>query len=351
MLENKSVILALTDGKAGHETQTQGLAQVLNQSNVYVVEWLDIRLPSKWHYKFLRFLIKYSRNTSWLKYFFNQQQLNQISKQSVKYIVSSGGNTLVANVLLKAYLSKQQLVQNIVASSLRGVPACFFDAVFTIHAEQKDLTHYVYYPIAPNKMTANPLTQAQAREHLGILKSDTVICILIGSDTKTVKIGSASKWGKILLTVRKQYPDARILLTTSRRTSVAFEKELKEFISQHQLFSALDKSIWISQGMCCDVRDFIKAADWALVSSDSTSMIAEVIMAEKKLLVVSAEEMLDSAVQLQLKYLQEQKQLMLCDLGQINKVSVLLQGIQVQAHSKKFHQVLNKQLAERSSNY
>lgn len=351
MLENKPVILALTDGKAGHETQTQGLIQVLNQSNEYKVEWLDIRLPSKWHYKFLRFLIKYSRNTNWLNYFLNQQQLSQISNLSVRYIVSSGGNTLVANVLLKAHLSKQQWVQNIVASSLRGVPARFFNAVLTIHPEQKKLTHYVYYPIAPNKMTANPLTQAVAREHLGVLKSDTAICILIGADTKTVKIGSASKWAKILLTVRKQYPAARILLTTSRRTPKAFEEELKEFISQHQLFSALDKTIWVAHGMCGDIQDFIKAADWVLVSSDSTSMIAEVIMAEKKLLVVSAEEMLDSAIQLQLKYLQEQKQLILCDLDEIINVSALLPSIQVQAHTKKFHQVLNKQLAERSSNY
>ena len=345
MLENKPVILALTDGKAGHETQTQGLIQVLNQSNDYLVEWLDIRLPSKWHYKFLRFLISYSRNENWLKYFFNQQQLSLISKRPIRYIVSSGGNTLVANVLLKTYLSKRQLVQNIVASSLRGVPAYFFDAVLTIHAEQKEVTPYVYYPIAPNKMTANPLTQAQAREHLGILKSEITIGILIGADTKTIKIGSASTWGKILLSIRNQYPDARLVLTTSRRTSIAFEKELEEFINQHQLFSALDKTVWVAQGMSCDVQDFIKAADWVLASSDSTSMIAEVIMAEKKLLVVRAEKILDSAVQKQLKYLQEQKQLMQCDLDQINEVSVHLQNIQVQAHTKKFHHVLNKQLA------
>ena len=57
MSKNKSMILALTDGKPGHETQTQGLIQLLNYSNEYNVEWLTLQFPSKWHYKILRFFL------------------------------------------------------------------------------------------------------------------------------------------------------------------------------------------------------------------------------------------------------------------------------------------------------
>ena len=60
--------------------------------------------------------------------------------------------------------------------------------VFTIHEQQAVLPHYFYYPIAPNKMSALPLTRERAREHLGIQNAEQTIAILIGADTKTVKL-------------------------------------------------------------------------------------------------------------------------------------------------------------------
>ena len=47
-MSQSPIILALTDGKAGHETQTQGIVQLLNQQQTYQVEWLKLELPSKW---------------------------------------------------------------------------------------------------------------------------------------------------------------------------------------------------------------------------------------------------------------------------------------------------------------
>ena len=63
-------------------------------------------------------------------------------------------------------------------------------------------------------MSALPLTRERAREHLGIQNAEQTIAILIGADTKTVKIGEAAQWATVLQQVRKQYPTARLLLTT-----------------------------------------------------------------------------------------------------------------------------------------
>lgn len=346
MSEKKPVILAMSDGKAGHETQTQGLIQVLNHHQQYEVEWVVLQLHNKLSFKIIRFLLKFFLNTAWLKYFLTLEQLFEISKRPVRYIVSAGGNTLVANALLKKYLSVEleYPVQNIVASSLRGVPARCFDAVFTIHVEQKDLAHYVYYPIAPNKMTASLLTQDQARKNLGILYTEFVITILIGADTKNVKIGSAQKWAAALLMIRQQYPAARILLSSSRRSSVEFEQQLSQYVEENNIFHANDQIVWVAQGQSCDIKDFIKAADWILASPDSTSMTAEVIMAEKKLVILDAEQMSDQAIQSQLLYLQQQKQLIQWDLNSTQALPALIETIELQPHSQLFYQVLSDKL-------
>ena len=56
MTQQKDFILALTDGKPGHETQTQGMVQLLNQQKNYQVEWIQLNLPKKWLYRVLKFL-------------------------------------------------------------------------------------------------------------------------------------------------------------------------------------------------------------------------------------------------------------------------------------------------------
>ena len=346
MLNKKTVILALTDGKAGHETQTQGLIQILNQHQQYDVEWVVLQLPNKLSFKIIRFLLKFFLNTAWLKYFLTLEQLFEISKRPVRYIVSAGGNTLVANALLKKYLSVEleYPVQNIVASSLRGVPARCFDAVFTIHVEQKDLAHYVYYPIAPNKMTASGFNQEQARKNLGILDQAFVITVLIGADTKTVKIGSSQKWAKALSQIRQNYPTAQLLLSSSRRSSIEFEKDLNRYAEEKCIFQNSDQIVWVAQGQNCEIKDFIQAANWVLVSPDSTSMVAEVIMAEKKVLIFDSSNILDKNIKKQLAFLELDKQLAFWDVEKDIPIQFLLNNIHLKSHNLKLQKVLQKKI-------
>lgn len=344
MNEVKPFILAISDGKAGHETQTQGLVQLLNASNEFEVKWITIKLPDKWLYRYLRFLLKFSCNTAWLKYFITQEEWSRLHNRTIRYIVSSGGNTLVVNALLKQYFCEQNKTQNIVASSLHGIPARLFDVVFTIHKEQKQFPHYVYYPIAPNKMTALPLTQTQSRQHLGIEENEQVITVLLGADTKTVKIGSVEKWGQALLEIRAQYPQARILLSSSRRTPIVFEKSLEQVLQQANIIHKNDQFIWVAQGQSCDVKDFIKAADWVLASPDSTSMVAEVIMAEQNLIVMEAESISDADIQQQLDFLQQQKQLILWHLASPVVLRDLLKQLDLKSHTQLFSQILKNGL-------
>lgn len=346
MQSNKPVILALTDSKAGHETQTQGIVQLLNQQQAYQVEWIHLTIPNKWQYRLLKWFLPLLTSRS-LSYFVDQHQLEKIRQYKVAYIVSAGGNTLLANALLKKELLKYGDVKNIVASSLRGIKATYFDVVFTIHAAQAALEHYLYYPIAPNKMCALPLTQLQARSNLGLNSSDQVIAVLIGADTKTVGIGSAHAWGTTLHKIRSEYPDARLLVTTSRRTPIEFEQALTEYCEQKHLFKNTDQITWVAQGQQCDIKDYIVAADWVLSSADSTSMVAEVVMSGRSLVILCNESgMNDVQIQYQLHFLAQQRWLYLYQLSDAvnlqNIIPMLTPKNHSQALAKKMEQNLQR---------
>ncbi|MHA3057166.1 ELM1/GtrOC1 family putative glycosyltransferase [Acinetobacter sp. ANC 4641] len=335
MHNSHPIILALTDGKAGHETQTQGIVQLLNQQQTYQVEWVHLNIPNKWLYRFIKWQFKFHCNTEWLTHFMTSQQLERIRQQKVAYIVSAGGNTLLANALLKQELLKYCVVKNLVASSLRGIKASYFDVVFTIHASQAHLEHYLYYPIAPNKMSGLTLSVQQAREHLKLQLSDQVISILIGADTKTVGIGSAEQWAAMLRKIREEYPQARMLLTTSRRTPIEFEQALAQYCQQQGVFTTHDQITWVAQGDHCDIKDYICAADWVLCSPDSTSMVAEVVMSGHQLLIFYHEQLVhDLNIKQQLKTLMKQNWLCLFENTQDLDLKKSVSNLQISNHSE-----------------
>lgn len=335
MSNTQPLILALTDGKAGHETQTQGIVQLLNQQQAYQVEWIHLNLPSKLRYRWLKWLMKFTSHPAWLNAFLSEQQVVHLKQQQVAYIVSAGGNTLLANALLKQELIKTNTVKNIVASSLRGMKSDYFDVVFTIHPQQENLDHYLYYPIAPNKMSALPLTKDQARLNLGLQASEPVITVLIGADTKTVGIGSVEEWGALLQKIRTENPQARLLLTTSRRTPTAFEQALAQYALQHQIFNSTDQITLVAQGQHCEIKDYIAAADWVLSSADSTSMVAEVVMSGQPLVVFYNQNgMQDTDIQRQLKFMEEQEWIALFDQANSQYFSQIIKKLKNQNHTK-----------------
>ncbi|MDV7567014.1 ELM1/GtrOC1 family putative glycosyltransferase [Acinetobacter baumannii] len=344
---SKQVILALTDDKAGHETQTQGIIQLLNQNQEYKVEWIHLEQPNHWLYRLLRWLLNFHIDINWLRYFVSDEMLQRLDDLPVAYIISSGGNTLIPNVLLKKYfLIRKYNVKNIVASSLRGISPKKFDVIFTVREQQASLEHYLYYPIAPNKMTSLQLTQDQARKNLEISSHEQVITVLIGADSEKVGICSPLQWAKLLQNIRLQFPESRLLLTTSRRTSMKFETELRNYCEKMEIFKAQDKMTWVANGQACDIKNYIKAANWVVCSQDSTSMMAEIMMAEKPLIVVyNQTEMKDPLIDSQLSMLEEKGWLFKLDIEHLSEINQYLDHYHQVVHSHNLYKALNNHLA------
>ncbi|CAB1217432.1 ELM1/GtrOC1 family putative glycosyltransferase [Acinetobacter bouvetii] len=283
-MSHQPIILILTDGRPGHETQSIGIAKLLNHEQSYAVQFLKIQQPSK--------LIKqlFKKTYSWLpkswmlKHFLLAEQIQQLCTESkIEFIVSAGGDTLLPNALVKSVMQSQNhKVKNIIATSLRGMPESAYDLVFTIDAAKKDVPPYIYYPVAPNKLISFQLNQdvQDARQALNIASNVQCWTILIGADTAEVKIGGVKHWVDMLQKLSANHPDDQIIVSTSRRTPPAFEHSLK-ILQQHSNI----RLILVGEGNQTPIQDLIYAADYVVCSPDSTSMVSESLMAEKKLLV------------------------------------------------------------------
>lgn len=282
-MENSHLmILALTDGKAGHETQTKGIVTLLNNSNQYEVQWLKIYKVSKLTKHILKAFLPIVSPKWALGFYLDTVQL-QALQSDYTLLISAGGETLLPNVLLKKYFQQQgKATKNVIATSLRGIPACYFDAVFTIDDKYKNQKPFIYYPIAPNKMLTFEMDKAihQAKKNLN-LTGQKVLSILIGADTKTSKIGTSSEWIEWIKYLALHYPNWRVMISTSRRTPKAFEQDLQQaFIGNPQFALTL-----VNHDQQCDIADYIYAADLIVCSPESTSMISEALVSEKKVLI------------------------------------------------------------------
>ncbi len=282
-MENSHLmILALTDGKAGHETQTKGIVTLLNNGNQYEVQWLKIYKVSKLTKHILKAFLAIVSPKWALGFYLDTVQLQAFQSDNI-LLVSAGGETLLPNVLLKKYFKQQgKATKNVIATSLRGIPACYFDAVFTIDDKYKNQKPFIYYPIAPNKQLTFQLEHRvqQAKQNLDCMQQKALI-ILIGADTKTSKIGTSSEWIEWIKYLALNYADWKILISTSRRTPEAFEKDLQQaFTRNPQIALTL-----VNHGQQCDIADYIYAADLIICSPESTSMISEALVSEKKVLI------------------------------------------------------------------
>ena len=113
-------------------------------------------------YRVLKLLIKFSINTEWLRYFLDSQTLSALEQKQVAYIVSAGKHSTCQSTAQTTFAQRSACKKS-GRKFITGIRADLFDVVFTIHEQQAVLPHYFYYPIAPNKMSALPLTRERAR--------------------------------------------------------------------------------------------------------------------------------------------------------------------------------------------
>ena len=261
-MQHKTV-LALTDGRAGHISKTQGILNALAKLTPIQVIWLEVRAPHSILRSLSRWLTRRTDFSS-LGWYLKPHQL----PSHIDVVVSSGADTLVPNLLL----SRHYACPNIINSALKGFAANQFAVALQLGQALSDLT----LTVPPNQMSFDHDGQRMlaARQRLAVSSDRCVLTVLIGENTREYQSINPQLLAQIVAWFR-QHADAVLLLSSSRRTQLATEDALIQVLP----LQADDQVTWVKQGQSCHITDYIYAADWVLCTADSESMLAEVVSA------------------------------------------------------------------------
>ncbi|MFZ3193250.1 MAG: ELM1/GtrOC1 family putative glycosyltransferase, partial [Moraxellaceae bacterium] len=269
MTLRKKKVLALTDGRAGHRSKTQGVLNALAQLAPIKVIWLEVSAPHAILRRLSRWLTRRTGFSS-LGWYLTPSAL----PNHIDLVVSSGADTLVPNLLL----SRHYACPNIINSSLKGFTADQFTVALQLGQVLADLTPTV----PPNQMSFDHDGQRRraARHRLGLCPDRRVLTLLIGENTREYQSVNPQLLAEIVAWFRR-HTDAVLLLSSSRRAQLATEQALIQVLS----LRTDDQVTWVQQGQSCHIADYIYAADWVLCTADSESMLAEVVSAGRLALV------------------------------------------------------------------
>jgi len=258
----------LSDGAPGHLSQSRGIIDALATRRAVQVTTIELKVRSTLWKRLGRLALPRIRDTAgWFRRIYGAAP----PPGRPALIVSSGANTLLANALL----ARLHRVPNVYSGTLKGYDPAAFDCVFSVVPLGVACNHVLPLPPVPGEL-ARPLPTAPGGERL--------IAVLVGGDGAGYAFTDAD-WRAFAagLATLARRENARLLLTTSRRTGAAAEALLRE----HLPAELIAEAVWWSQAPRKVMRDFLAAAQAIVVTEDSLSMVAESLYAGRPVLSVA----------------------------------------------------------------
>lgn len=265
------VLWLLSDGAPGHWSQSQGIADALAATEPVDIQRIDLTVRSTFWKRLGRLSLPWIRSSRWwLAKVYNIR----LPASTPSLIISSGGNTLLANALLARLFN----APNVYSGTLKGYDASAYRVIFTVVSQK--LSNNCILPLPP---------VPQAISSVPDIASDATRCVavLIGGDGAGYRY-TAADWRNLAqwLVALAASREARILLTTSRRTGAAAEAILQAELPVDLLADA----VWWLQDPRPVVRSFLQRATSVVVTEDSLTMIAESIYSRREVLTWAPEQ-------------------------------------------------------------
>ena len=238
-------LLILSDGKPGHVNQAIAFAKLLGCG--YDVVRVEFRFPGA---KGLSYLLDRCR-IYWKALF----RICAVQQQ-YSAVISAGSNTYYANRTMAKHLQ----CQAIAAMFPRGYRLDFDLIIAQNHDHPPQDTNIVPLPV--NLSVSEPVgivTPHQGKQYLGLI---------IGGDSSHGKL-SAERLKKQIDQILEQFPQYKLWLTTSRRTSTEVENMLSAY--------TFDFAVFYSQQQINPIPDFLEYCDLVFITADSSSMISEAV--------------------------------------------------------------------------
>lgn len=260
-------VWVLSDGAPGHLSQSQGIVDALVTQVTVQVTVVDLSVRSAlWKRLGRLFLPRIRHPLSWLSRIYEMR----LPTGKPELIVSSGGNTLLANALL----ARETGAVNVYSGTLKGYSAAAYRCIFTVTPLNVANNHVLPLPPVPGEL-AKPLPAWM---------EGRFIAVLVGGDGAGYEYADTD-WQHFAnsLVQLAQREGAKLLLTTSRRTGARVEALLRQHIPEGVLADA----VWWSDGPRKVVRDFLQMASAIVVTEDSLTMVAESIYSGRPVISVS----------------------------------------------------------------
>ena len=271
-------VLIVSDGLPGHLSQSRGLAHWLGTRFAVQTQEVEVRLRMRAvARRLLPPMVEVAPAMATLRSF---HQLSALSGPAPDLVVSAGGNTSFANVLLARHFC----VPNVFIGSRRRLPPSAFAANLTLEATEEPGN--VVTPVAPSPVLPDEITRdgAEFRTEHGL--GDEKLWLMACGGTGAGKTYRAEDWTQLgqWMNEAAETHSIRWLLSTSRRTGASGEQALATALNAEHLAYA----VWWSRRPESILATLMGAAERLFVTVDSMSMIGECIGAQKPLAVVDA---------------------------------------------------------------
>jgi len=277
-------ILLITDRKAGHENISKGIiTEIKKYKDINIIE-VEAKLYISNLKHILKFLINNSLfwyKKSWfIKLFYKQVNILNHNKD-YDLIISTGGTTSFLNIMLSKYFE----CPNIYCSSLRGLNYNYFTHVISI--EKHDFPNEIVLELAPVNLIYNQKNIQKFKDKYQI--NSSIISFLIGGKTKYYQFSTNEVIDitREIISLAKRY-DKKLLITTSRRTSLDIENQLN-------ILSKEEKNI-VQKCICYNTNPekvmsiLLYLSEVVFVTEDSGSMISEAILSQKRVYTIEAKK-------------------------------------------------------------
>ena len=274
-------VLILSDGIPGHVNQARGLVRWLEERMRVRISEHVVRLRAKPLARLaLSSLIKRKAAGRRAYRLFHGPMPNL---DDVDFVVSAGGNTAFANVIL----ARRAGIPNAFLGSRRRLPGDCFTAHLTL--EPTGEPSNIVMDIAPSPLSARDMNARGSafRQRLAVERpelGDAPLWLIACGGDGAGKTYAATHWrtlGSWLNRLAAQH-GAKWLISTSRRTGRLGEETLAAVVEEAHVAYA----VWWRRRPERILGDLMGAAERLFVTTDSMSMINECIAAAKPLTLV-----------------------------------------------------------------
>ena len=258
MTTTKSLkILLLHDGKPGHYNQSDGIVAALARQRYVSVERIEVDGGGLLPTRAIRSLVSAASYPLALT-----ERLagtsHLVASTPPDVVVSAGGKTLLANMLL----TKRYRATNIFSGSVRGVQTSNFSAILHIDPKLTDTAPYII-GLKPSAVEPRPRTRIA-----GVIAK---VGLLVGGPTKT-HFFKDDAFERLIGEIERSGLDWEIM--TSRRTPDAWADRFAALADRRHC-----KFLDFRKTGAGGVAELLARTDCAVITDDSVSMISEAIAA------------------------------------------------------------------------